>query len=321
MSKLLSKTCFKKQYDKVEIDMANNLLENLLHVIESNKSFLSGEFYCTFDKSKSTLKVFLHDEEVASYSKNKESHNLIAYNGINHNYHYITVSHYYHSYKSSEILGIGKLSLRSIEHDGISSTNLELLFNRLKRNVLGYYARKHFSSIKIDENTSIKRRFDGVHKHNDMFYVQLSLYINLHKFDDRYFTINSHSIGKLDYQGQYIINDLSFPIDSDIELDDVEKLIDDAVSSVLVLFTEAYEKYDEYERTNGGCKVIVQKSRASKIYLCHRNLQPTINSSFLTFMCPYTKDIVTINISDTSSIQIQNMEEHHQIGQTQILLG
>lgn len=74
-------------------------------------------------------------------------------------------------------------------------------------------------------------------------------------------------------------------------------------------------RYTKYVSDNGGCTIKLD----GKLIIAHRSFRPTINTNFLMFKCPYTEELVTINIASVKSITIKGMDEYH--GQTIPLLG
>ena len=113
------------------------------------------------------------------------------------------------------------------------------------------------------------------------------------------------------------------PMNHHITIDEIADLIQVAVDNNQKVFNSCYDKYDEIKNTVGGCIVHINSDAYvnSWGFLCHRDLQPSINSSFLTFKCPYKNDIITINIKNKHNIRIERMDEFHTIETQRILLG
>lgn len=200
---------------------------------------------------------------------------------------------------------------RNVYHEGLNQSFVNNIVQDIKAHIIRKYVRDAIAACDMG-----KARTGSVCVKGDDFTVDIISRIDLSRMDVRYFTIDGHRPENFDTNGCYTTT-VRMPIVDLTTVDEIAEQIQVAVDTNQRVFESCYENYDTINDTVGGCIIHLGPYR----YLSHRALQPTLNSSFLTFKCPYLNDIITMNIKNQPEIRIERMDDFHMIGHQTILLS
>lgn len=270
-------------------------------------------------------------------SRNEDGNHVISYG---ENFHVVShleprryeimeihsTLHYNGSYKGIERVYVGDFFGATIDtylkffvvvkRDDIYMNKVE----RLADDIMRYIAIEVISE-EIDNLDEDGKRIFGSEVNRDKDGVLVSLYrkIDFSKFDDRFFSIKGHkpdsiaNDGKIHSQFLYKFTDAN-AVSSVTE--DVKKFME----STEGIFNVCYNRYQSIKDESGGC-LITLISGGTYRFLAHKDMQPMVNSSFISFKCPYTRDLITKNVSNASHIAIKGMDEFHGQSMQVPLLG
>lgn len=303
MDKKFQKKMFNREYKKFIYKMGTELLLALKDSFEKNP-LVFGKPITVNETSDDELSLSYDGVELCSYIIADE---YIRDNDRN-NYYSIWRQFINFETRHCDILGITR---RKVSHEGVNALFINNIVSDIKSQIVRPYVHDAIKKCVLN-GVGV----GWVHTDGNDFSVDVTSRIDLSRMDVRYFTIDSHCPQGLGTDGTYTTT-VKMPIADLITVDEIADMIQNAVAKNQRVFDSCYAKYDDFNERVGGCIIHIGKNR----YLSHRSLQPTINSSFLTFKCPYLNDIITMNITAYKEVRIERMDEFHMLGPQPVLLS
>lgn len=275
-------------------------------------------------KDKVVFKIEI-DESIDNYDKDDYYHNNITrtihdtgYDHVN----YCSLNQFYAMYDSRTVFQFFKFEWFSVHHYGIYSDVLSGQVNTVKTHLLEGIVNDVKSEMDKNEKHALCiSQYTNADTNANTAVINVKKCISIDHFDTRFFTIEGHKPQGMNVDGEMCRSE-TFNITEDTLFDDILKFAQLMDLELQAIFKSCYDKYDEVEKTVGGCMVtldvirsitVVRPSFSTKVIklLTHRGVMPIANNAFFTFKCPYTNDMITKNISGTESIVIKGMDEFH----------